>query len=81
MTAVERIIQMDNLEKLKAILHLQRMMDALSVYAELEPIYDDRIVMTHVRVKFPSGGEIDVNVEGDSPLTLVREVIMKARLS
>lgn len=47
---------------------------------DLEALYNDDDAIWGVMVNFACSGTVCVNVEGDSPLAMVREVIEKAEL-
>nr|DAQ23009.1 MAG TPA: hypothetical protein [Caudoviricetes sp.] len=47
---------------------------------DLEALYNDDGAIWGVLVHFASGGTVSVNVEGDRPLAMVREIIEKAEL-
>lgn len=47
---------------------------------DLEALYNEEGAIWGVMVHFTAGGTVCVNVEGDSPLAMVKEIIKKPEL-
>lgn len=74
-------IRQDNNRKDYCLRLLEKMVYGIDVEpVDLEALYNDDGAIWGVMVHFASGGTVSVNVEGDSPLAMVREVIEKAEL-
>lgn len=74
-------IRQDNNRKTYCLQLLEKMVYGIDCEpVDLEALYNDDGAIWGVMVHFASGGTVSVNVEGDSPLTMVREIIEKAKL-
>lgn len=74
-------IRQDNNRKSYCLQLLEKMVYGIdSEPVDLEALYNEEGAIWGVMVHFASGGTVSVNVEGDSPLTMVREIIEKAEL-
>nr|DAW25921.1 MAG TPA: hypothetical protein [Caudoviricetes sp.] len=74
-------IRQDNNRKSYCLQLLEKMVYGIdSEPVDLEALYNEEGAIWGVMVHFASGGTVCVNVEGDSPLAMVREIIKKAEL-
>lgn len=74
-------IRQDNNRKAYCLQMLEKMVYGIDAEpVDLEALYNEDGAIWGVMVHFASGGTVSVNVEGDSPLTMVREIIEKAEL-
>lgn len=74
-------IRQDNNRKSYCLQLLEKMVYGIdSEPVDLEALYNEEGAIWGVMVHFASGGTVCVNVEGDSPLAMVREIIQKAEL-
>lgn len=74
-------IRQDNNRKDYCLRLLEKMVYGIDVEpVDLEALYNDDDAIWGVMVHFASGGTVCVNVEGDSPLAMVQEIIKKAEL-
>lgn len=74
-------IRQDNNRKAYCLQLLEKMVYGIDAEpVDLEPLYNEEGAIWGVLVHFASGGTVSVNVEGDSPLAMVREIIRKAEL-
>lgn len=74
-------IRQDNNRKSYCLQLLEKMVYGIdSEPVDLEALYNEEGTIWGVMVHFASGGTVCVNVEGDSPLAMVREIIQKAEL-
>ncbi len=76
------IVSQDNDKKMYCLTLLQKMLDGIdSDVSEMEPIYsEDDGAISWVRVYYKSGFDICINVECDSPMAMVRDIIHKDEL-
>lgn len=76
------IVSQDNDKKMYCLTLLQKMLDGIdSDVSEMEPIYsEDDGAISWVRVYYKSGFDICINMECDSPMAMVRDIIHKAEL-
>ncbi|WP_297038940.1 hypothetical protein [uncultured Dialister sp.] len=75
-------IRQDNNRKAYCLQMLEKMVYGIDAEpVDLEALYNEDGAIWGVMVHFASGGTICVNVEGDSPLAMVQEIIKKAELA
>lgn len=74
-------IRQDNNRKSYCLQLLEKMVYGIdSEPVDLEALYNEEGAIWGIMVHFASGGTVCVNVEGNSPLAMVREIIQKAEL-
>lgn len=74
-------IRQDNNRKSYCLQMLEKMVYGIdSEPVDLGALYNEEGAIWGVMVHFASGGTVCVNVEGDSPLAMVQEIIKKAEL-